>query len=213
MASLRKQGVSTKWEVPERKISHREMLFTAESKLQFLVKSVYDLLPTPANKNTWFGTKEHMCPLCGGNGTLNHVLAGCKVALKQGRYTWRHNEVLKEIARCVEEKVQEQNRISEIKKPTWINFVKAGTKGEKVQRETETYLSSANDWSLQVDLPGHRLKIPTHIADTALRPDMLLISNKTKQLGIIELTVPTEERMELAAEGKRLKYSIVEELS
>ena len=46
VASLQKQGVSTKWQVPEKKLTHREVILSTESKLQFMVKAVYDLLPT-----------------------------------------------------------------------------------------------------------------------------------------------------------------------
>jgi hypothetical protein len=34
------------------------------------------------------------CPLCGQTSSLNHIAAGCQVALDQGRYLWRHNRVL-----------------------------------------------------------------------------------------------------------------------
>ena len=47
MASLAKQGAHTKWEVPERKLSHRDIINMPETRIKFLVKSVYDLLPTP----------------------------------------------------------------------------------------------------------------------------------------------------------------------
>ena len=39
-----------------------------------------------------------------------------------------------------------------------------------------------------------------------MRPDITLISTKTKQFGIIELTVPSEERIEVSGELKRLRY-------
>merc|ERR1711874_242741 len=68
MVSLAKQGAHTRWEVPEKKLSHREIISRSETSLKFLVKSVYDLLPTPANKNKWFGG-EDTCKLCRENGT------------------------------------------------------------------------------------------------------------------------------------------------
>merc|ERR1712002_870484 len=103
MASLAKQGAHTRWEVPERKLSHKELISTSETSLKFLIKSVYDLLPTPANKCVWFRSEEYKCQLCGGSGTLNHILSACPVALKQGRYRYRHDEVLKEIAKHIDE--------------------------------------------------------------------------------------------------------------
>ena len=94
MASLGKQGAHTRWEVPDKKLIHRETITTSESSLKFPVKLVYDLLPTLSNKNIWFG-REETCKLCGENGTLSHILSSCKVALAQGRFTWKHSQVLR----------------------------------------------------------------------------------------------------------------------
>ena len=71
-------------------------------------------------------------------------------------------------------------------------------------------MTSARDWKFQVDLKT-RLKIPDHISSTSLRPDMILVSEVTKHIGIIELTVPTEERIEISTEIKKAKYAIIEE--
>ena len=101
MTMLSKQGAHMKWEVPQRRVKQADLTGMSEEKLKFLIKSVYDLLPTPANKNKWFESNE-TCLLCGENGTLNHILAGCKVALSQGRYKWRHDKVLKELAAAVQ---------------------------------------------------------------------------------------------------------------
>ena len=119
--------------------------------------------------------------------------------------------MLREIAGKVEEKVTEQNKKSGRRKPHFINFVKAGRKEKTAVKETESYLATANDWIFKVDL-DKKLRIPTYIATLKLRPDMIVISKKTKQLGVIELTVPSEERIEVAAEGKKLKYAEIEEI-
>ncbi len=58
---------------------------------------------------------------------------------------------------------------------------------------------------MTVDLE-RQLKIPTHITQSKLRPDIILVSEATKQLILMELTVPLEERMEEAQERKREKY-------
>ena len=115
MTGLSKQGAQTRWEVPERKITQRELITTPENQFRFLVKAVYDLLPTPQNKKTWFG-EEGSCCLCGELGTLNHILSGCKVALCQGRYRWRHDQVLRELAHSVELKRKESNGNKKIEK-------------------------------------------------------------------------------------------------
>ena len=69
----------------------------------------------------------------------------------------------------------------------------------------------ASDWQLQVDI-GKQLRFPQHIAITSLRPDMVITSEASKYLIILELTVPWEERIEEANERKRAKYrELVEE--
>ena len=207
MVGLAKQGASSRWEVPERSISHNDMLKTPDATLKFLVKSVYDLLPTPANKNTWFGTDEK-CPLCGQEATLNHILSGCRVALAQGRYKWRHDQVLKTLANLVEEKKNSKDNLYQTRQK--IHFLKEGEKPKKENRPQNnfSFLNSAEDWKLEVDLGG-RLKVPTEITTTNLRPDMMIISGKTKQASIVELTVPSEDRIEVSGEIKKTKYEAI----
>ena len=208
MAYLGNQGAHTRWEVPVKKLSHREMLSTSETSLKFLVKSVYDLLPTPSNKNTWFGS-EDTCKLCGGNGTLTHILSGCKIALAQGRYTWRHNQVLRQIVLFVDAKCRSHNsqRRREEKR---IQFVVAGEKKAPQRCSPGSFLDGANDWKLMADLDGN-LKFPIQVADSNQRPDMILLSESTKRIGLIELTVPSEDRVEVSGELKKAKYAPLQE--
>lgn len=65
-------------------------------------------------------------------------------------------------------------------------------------------LAWARDWVLQVNL-WRQLKFPENIATTL--PDMVLTSKSTKQVILLELTVPWEERIALANECKRAKYA------
>ena len=64
----------------------------------------------------------------------------------------------------------------------------------------------ARDWKIQVDLPESPLIVPSHIAATYLRPDIILTSEALKEMIIIELTIPTEERFEVSSQLKRTKY-------
>lgn len=50
-----------------------------------------------------------------------------------------------------------------------------------------------------------QLKFPEEIAHTSLRPDIVLRSKDTKQVVIMERTVPWEERIEEAYECKLKK--------
>ena len=95
-----------KWQVPKKRVKQADLTGMSEEKLKFLIKSVYDLLPTPANKTKLFVTEER-CLLCVEYGKLNHILAGFKVALSQGRYKWRHDKVLTELAAAVQRKLAE----------------------------------------------------------------------------------------------------------
>ena len=205
---MSKQGGQTRWEVPERKLSSKDVVNMPEDRFKFLVKAVYDLLPTPQNKKTWFGESSE-CGLCGENGTLAHILSGCKISLAQGRYKWRHDEFLREIAQCVEKRRKASNTATTVGNIREIRFVKPGQKAEKEQQQTRSYLDGADDWELRVDLDG-KLRVPDRIAETNLRPDLLLISEDTKRMGICELTVPSEERVEISGELKRAKYEEIE---
>jgi len=53
---------------------------------------------------------------------------------------------------------------------------------------------------------GRQLKFPQHVVETTLRPDIVLLSEATKNLVMLELTVPWEDRMEEAFERKEEKY-------
>ena len=44
----------TRWEVPEHRLSHKKILGTTETRIAFLAKDVYDLIPTPANRSKWY---------------------------------------------------------------------------------------------------------------------------------------------------------------
>lgn len=92
---------------------------------------------------------------------------------------WRHDRVLRALA----DKQQHSPKQS-------ITFVRAGEK-------------------LLVDL-GRQPKFPEHISATSLRPDVVLThitSESTKQVILVELTVPWEDQMEEANKRMRAKYA------
>jgi hypothetical protein len=92
-----------------------------------------------------------------------------------------------------------------------IAFIRAGEKPKPKPRGAAGLLGTAPDWQMKADL-GKQLRFPEHIVETTLRPDIVLFSDSTKQVVLLELTVPWEERMEEANERKRAKYAnLVEE--
>ncbi|XP_078613160.1 uncharacterized protein LOC144882913 [Branchiostoma floridae x Branchiostoma japonicum] len=90
------------------------------------------------------------------------------------------------------------------------DFVKEGGKGQRRGKRAPDEglgsLPSAGDWVLQVDL-DRKLVFPEEIAVTNQRPDAVIWSAKTRQVVMIELTVPWEDRMEEAFERKAERYS------
>ncbi|NCF47118.1 MAG: hypothetical protein GWP24_06070 [Alphaproteobacteria bacterium] len=65
--------------------------------LKFAMNAGINTLPTGDNLKRWGKRVNDRCCLCGNIQTLLHVLSNCSVALDQGRYTWRHNSVLRTI--------------------------------------------------------------------------------------------------------------------
>ena len=46
--------------------------------LGFLIKAVYDILPTPVNLKLWGLSTSNLCKACGKLANLKHVLTGCQ---------------------------------------------------------------------------------------------------------------------------------------
>ena len=96
---------------------------------------------------------------------------------------------------------------SPLKKRTLIKFVKAGEKAKSEQQHIpQSILNICRDWKMQADLPENPLRVPQHVAATLQRPDIIITSEAAKQLLIIELTVPREDRVGISTELKRTKY-------
>ncbi|XP_026059304.1 uncharacterized protein LOC113043970 [Carassius auratus] len=88
------QGVWMKWDLPKQKITWLEIWRLEPFSISFLLCSVYDTLPSPTNLHRWGMREDPSCRLYGGRGTMAHILAGCKTALSQGRYRWRHDKAV-----------------------------------------------------------------------------------------------------------------------
>lgn len=70
-----------------------------------------------------------------------------------------------------------------------ITFVRAGEQPNPSRRTSADILTSARDWQLLVELE-HQLKFPSHIAVTTMQPDIVLVSEFTRQLVLTELNGP-----------------------
>ncbi len=136
-------------------MSWKELWQTDQGRLSFLLRSVTDLLPTPRNIKLWGGEEDPSCNQCGAvSCTLNHILTGCPKALAEGRYRWRHDKVLMEIAKWVEQQRVKANN-KQAHPPEAITFVREGDKAHKtgtVAKNLPSSLQRASDWELRVDL-------------------------------------------------------------
>ena len=177
------------------------------SRIKSLLQAIYDVLPSPTNLVLWKLDKDAVCSLCKRYANLEHILSSCSIALSQGRYTWRHNEVLREIAHLVDIRRIAANKAAPRKGPQYVNFVPAGSKtpAKSILEQPRGLLAIADDWALRVDL-NTPLIFPLEIVETNLRPDMVLWSRKLKHVIIIELTVPWETRFLESHQRKLTKY-------
>jgi hypothetical protein len=207
-AQLGIQGAWMRWTLPDRKLTWNEIWKFEPLRLQFLLRSVYDLLPSPANLHRWSLTENPDCPLCKKRGTLEHILSSCSIALKQGRYRWRHDKVLRMLADTLD-KERRKKRPKAKEGPKFVPFVRAGEKAATIKTATGI-LPQADDWEMRADL-DKKLVFPS-VVQTLLRPDIVLWSSRTKKLVMVELTVPWEERCDVANESKRLKYTELQKL-
>ena len=68
------------------------------SNIYNFVNRYLNSLPALKNMLLWGTSTSISCLDCGDSQTLLHVMSGCEKHLHQGRYTWRHNSVLKALA-------------------------------------------------------------------------------------------------------------------
>ncbi|GFN94214.1 reverse transcriptase [Plakobranchus ocellatus] len=142
-----------------------------------------------------------------GRQTAEHILNSCKVALSQGRYTWRHNRVLQELASVI------STAKGEIHPSSTISTVFTTEGGVKkwhggsilINIHRKGLLDGCDDWVVSADLPEWE-RHPDVIRKTALRPDIVIHSASTQQIIMVELAVPYESRMEEAHAFKEGKY-------
>ena len=168
--SMSLQGRWTRWEsVQSRKVTWTDLWKLAPHRIKFLVQAVY-VLPTPTNLMTWGNSESPNCTLCGKPGNLEHILSSCSKALADGRYRWRHDTRLREIAYVINSAIK-STRGAKNKSSKFISFVKAGEKIVKKNHQPVGLLYKATDWKMIVDLEK-QLQFPQDTVETRLRPDM-----------------------------------------
>ena len=95
----------------------------------FCLASTCDPFPSPTNLKRRRITTEAMCTLCSKDVcTTAHVLGACKVALQQGRYTFRHDTVLHQVIEALQTFISNIKDAVPISAKSSIIFVKKGAK-------------------------------------------------------------------------------------
>ena len=108
-----------------------EIITCNASKPYFILHIItYDNLPSPSNLKSWKLTTEATCFLCNKDTcTTSHILSACKVALNQGRFTFRHDNVLRIIISNLRSSIKNiKSSAPTSKQPIKITFVKKGTR-------------------------------------------------------------------------------------
>ena len=179
--------------------------------ITFQLKATTNTLPSHDNLKRWniINVDQH-CVLCGKvNPTLRHVLTGCLVSLSQGRFTRRHDSVLKRIVIFLNELIKKANKRKEAFPPPSKTFLNSGEVKplQKISKETGE-LSLANDWIILGDVGDKRLIIPLEVChvSSSQRPDIFIYSIFAKRALILELTCPNEDRFETSHVLKENKY-------
>ena len=202
------QGQWTNWdEALQRTVTWNDLWQMAPLRVSFILRATYDLLPSRTNLVKWGKENDPMCPLCKEKPqTMDHVLSSCKIALANGRYTWRHNKVLTELARSIKEQMQPETKdsaltfVTEGKKKKWV----ASKKMPEIS-VGRNLIGTSEEWSMSADLPEWQ-SYPEFIKKTGQRPDIVLWSESGAWVSLVELSVPYESRLNEQHEYKLRKY-------
>ena len=126
---LHLQGYWTKWcDFVKNDLSWKTLLVMPSSLISFCLGATFDTLPSPSNLKRWRLITESSCFLCRKSiCTSAHVSGACKIALHQGRFSFRHDKVLCELVVILKNFLSsyKPNKSSVI---NFINFVREGKK-------------------------------------------------------------------------------------
>ena len=205
--ALSVQGRWTNWKDYHQRVYTWKSLFYSDMRLtRFCLGSTFDTLASPANLKRWGWSLSNECQLCQKSScTVAHILSGCSVALSQGRYTYRHDSVLRVLCHHVSGFLNNLPSHPSVVERS-IKFVREGSKvTNKRKIHKRGLLFAATDWVMIADL-GTRLVFPAHIHVTLLRPDIVIFSNMEKIIIMVELTCPVEENFQARHEQKLGNY-------
>ena len=114
-------------------LSTNQSHISEKSTLNSFSVSLIDTLPSPSNLKRWKLTAEASCFLCNKDTcTTSHIHSACKVALSQGRFTFRHDNVLRIIITNIRSSIKNmKSTVPTSRQPIKIKFLKKGTRVKK----------------------------------------------------------------------------------
>ena len=134
-----------------------------DGELSFTLRAITYTLPTPDNlRRGGQQTTDPACPLCGRHATPRHIWNGCSIALRQGRYTWRHDNVLRILKRHLTdfwEALQRENNHPPANLP-FIHVVREGCPQLPNRNQSRRPLFNndtlrcASDWKILFNIDG-----------------------------------------------------------
>ena len=215
--SLKMQSVWTQWSkhTTPFDFSWKSLLYKHSPQLvKFVLHASINWVKTPDLLKVWKLKETAQCGLCSVKQcTLHHILSNCQFALKDKRYTWRHDSVLQVFQSTLTEHVNQTNKSPASRStlpPLSKSFVSPGeTRTNSPHRPS--LLVGGGEWELQVDKDSS-LIFPPEIFATNQRPDVVIWSTKLKKVFLIELTCPAEEGISNANTRKKVRYNNLTEM-
>jgi hypothetical protein len=195
---------------------NEQIKFSSSEEIKFVMDNQCGLCPSPSNLIKWGYKVSASCGLCKKkSATTLHILNNCVVALRQGRYTWRHDNVLRVLQLKLKKLVIRANKGKLQRGVKQTHFVKAG--GEqpylpKFQppdfdlRNRGILLCRHRDWKLEIDFNKSMIFPPCTGVITKSRPDIVIYSKSGKEIIMAELTCPIEECVHDAELRKKRRY-------
>ena len=226
-STLQMQGkLGTLDECAKRDWSWQRLLYDYPDGLfRWKINALNNSLPSGDNVRRW--SVESVAPHCAGCGTpgptLRHILNGCTEFLRQNRYTWRHNQVLLGIFSSISSFVRKLSPQPD--DLPFISFVRSGEGGQRTVQcpqgaprarrpLSQGILDGVFDWEMFGDGISESYSFPPDVAITSLRPDIFLVSRTARKCVLLELTVPSEDRVLASANSKSRRYqALVREIS
>ena len=121
-------------------------------KLSFLIKEVYNVLPTPVNLHAWGLTTSDRCIAHGKTASRKHTLTGCEYALRS--FPWSHNEVLEIFSEVSKSCCETANKALNIINNRATQLFKEGniSKTARENMRKPSLLEGCTDWHVATDL-------------------------------------------------------------